>query len=118
MATARRLTEYDLAHDAAVVSCEAMPSGGRLKLWETGGGFHCSILGTCLATPDLTALARKLRLSPPASATDYEIHGYFVQQATQEGTVARGLQRLLDHRYEGALRRVGRLADAAALTAQ
>lgn len=94
---------------------EAVSSGGRFKLWEIGGGFHCSILGTCLATPDLTALARKLRLTPPAHSTDYEIHGYFVQQSTQEGPVARALQRLLDHRYEGALRRVARLAEPPAL---
>ena len=94
---------------------DATPSGGRLKLWEIGGGFHCSILGTCLATPDLMALARKLRLTPPTQSTDYEIHGYFVQQSTQEGPVARALQRLLDHRYEGALRRVARLEDPSAL---
>lgn len=112
-----RLTDYDPLRGDAAAPGECVPSGGRLKLWEIGGGFHCSILGTCLATPDLVALARKLRLSPPASATDYEIHGYFVQQATQEGAVARALQRLLDHRYEGALRQVGRLAEPVALSA-
>lgn len=117
MGSAGRLTDYDPARDATAAPCEAVPSGGRLKLWEIGGGFHCSILGTCLATPDLKALARKLRVTPPVHATDYEIHGYFVQQATQEGAVARALQRLLDHRYEGALRQVGRLTDPAALDA-
>lgn len=117
MTSARRLTDYDIGRCDPATAGGSEPSGGRLKLWEIGNGFHCSILGTCLATPDLMALARKLRLSPPASATDYEIHGYFVQQATQEGSAARGLQRLLDHRYEGALRRVGRLPDGAALAA-
>ena len=117
MGSAGRLTSYDPTRGDAVMACETGGSGGRQKLWEVGGGFHCSILGTCLATPDLTALARKLRIALPASATDYEIHGYFVQQSTQEGPVARALQRLLDHRYEGALRRVGRLHDAAALDA-
>jgi hypothetical protein len=116
MGSAGRLTNYDPARDS-VAACEVVSSSGRLKLWEIGGGFHCSILGTCLATPDLKALARKLHLTPPVQATDYEIHGYFVQQATQEGAVARALQRLLDHRYEGALRRVGRLTDTAALEA-
>jgi len=120
MTPAGRLMDFDLTRSSAEEACglvECAPSGGRLKLWEIGGGFHCSILGTCLATPDLMALARKLRLSPPLSATDYEIHGYFVQQATQEGPVARALQRLLDHRYEGGLRQVARLAEAAALAA-
>jgi hypothetical protein len=117
MASAGRLTDYDLARSGTPTPCEAVPSSGRLKLWEIGGGFHCSILGTCLATPDLKALARKLHLTPPAHATDYEIHGYFVQQATQEGAVARALQRLLDHRYEGALRRVSRATETAALDA-
>jgi len=125
MASTGRLTDYDLARGTHTAPPEIDPqesapndtvsSGGRFKLWEIGGGFHCSILGTCLATPDLMALTRKLRLSPPANSTDYEIHGYFVQQATQEGSVARALQRLLDHRYEGALRRVARLIEPAAL---
>ena len=117
MGSAGRLTSYDPTRCETAAPCETGASGGRQKLWEVGGGFHCSILGTCLATPDLMALARKLRISLPASATDYEIHGYFVQQSTQDGPVARALQRLLDHRYEGALRRVGRLHDAAALEA-
>lgn len=112
MGSAGRLTDYVLAQGDLASAGQSVPPGGRLKLWEVGGGFHCSILGTCLATPDLLALARKLRLTAPAQATDYEIHGYFVQQATQEGQVARALQRLLDHRYEGALRRVGRTAAA------
>lgn len=117
MGTTGRLADYDPAQGAHAAPCQVEPSVGRLKLWEIGGGFHCSILGTCLATPDLTALARRLRLTPPAGATDYELHGNFVQQATQEGPVARALQRLLDHRYEGALRRVGRLQDPEALDA-
>lgn len=137
MAPTGRLTDFDLARGAYTAPLPAghppaesfpsgpfpgepqgsAPSGGRFKLWEIGGGFHCSILGTCLATPDLLALARRLRLTPPAQVTDYELHGYFVQQATQEGPVARAVQRLLDHRYEGALRRVARLADTAALEA-
>lgn len=117
MGSAGRLSDYDLARGGIAAPGEAAPTGGRLKLWEIGGGFHCSILGTCLATPDLKALARKLRVAPPAQATDYEIHGYFVQQATQEGPVARALQRLLDHRYEGALRQVGRLTDPGDLDA-
>lgn len=127
-----RLMDFDLANGGHAAGRPAEPfpdgplpgepqdatsPGNRIKLWEIGGGFHCSILGTCLATRDLLALARRLRLTPPAQATDYELHGYFVQQATQEGPVARTLQRLLDHRYEGALRRVARLADTAALEA-
>lgn len=115
MGTSGRLTDHDLSRHGPGTVADDAPSGGRLKLWEIGGGFHCSILGTCLATRDLTALARRLRVTPPANATDYEIHGYFVQQATQEGPVARALQRLLDHRYEGALRRVARLTDPDAL---
>src|SRR3546814_2955686 len=117
MASVRRLTDYDLARSDAAGEASGGGTAGRLKLWEVGNGFHCSIIGTCLATSDLTALARRLRLTVPSSATDYEIHGHFVQQSVQEGTVARAVQRLLDHRYEGALRQVGRLSDAAALAA-
>jgi len=113
-----RLTDHDPArgaHTAPAPVGDAAPSGGRLKLWEIGGGFHCSIVGTCLATADLTALTRRLRLTPPIDATDYEIHGYYVQQATKDGAVARALHRLLDHRHEGALRRVARTRDDRAL---
>lgn len=117
-----RLTDHDPARGAHTspapvddAAPDAAPSGGRLKLWEIGGGFHCSIVGTCLATADLTALTRRLRLTPPIDATDYEIHGYYVQQATKDGAVARALHRLLDHRHEGALRRVARARDDRAL---
>jgi hypothetical protein len=106
MGSAGRLPQYDPAHPEAVALREAAHSGGRVKLWEIGGGFHCSILGTCLATPDLHAIARRLRIAPAAGATDDEIHGWFVQQAIRDGPVARALQRLLDHRYAGALRQV------------
>src|SRR3546814_20790380 len=113
MASVRRLTDYDLARSDAAGEASGGGTAGRLKLWEVGNGFHCSIIGTCLATSDLTALARRLRLTVPSSATDYEIPGHFVQQSVKEGTVARAVQRLLDHRTVGAFHQVGRLPDAA-----
>ena len=81
-------------------------SAKRKKLWDINTGWHCSIIGTCLTTQDLRALARKLHLQTEEdSGADFRLHGHFVQACGQGGTTAKLLQKLLDKRHGAAIRR-------------
>lgn len=81
---------------------------GRLHIWEIGHGWCCSIIGTCLSHEDLMALARRRDLTFDAEAKAYDVHAYFVNEAARDGKVARSLEKLLNERYAGALRKVAR----------
>ncbi len=89
----------------------------RLKLWELPGGFHCSIVGTCLPHAMLVGSLRRLKMRPGDDAEDYEVHGFFVHNAGTDGPVARLLQKLLDARAFGEIRRFGRATTADQLSA-
>lgn len=83
-----------------------LTSAKRKKLWDINTGWHCSIIGTCLTTEDLRALARKLHVQTPEdSGADFRLHGHFVQACGQGGTTAKLLQKLLDRRHSAAIRR-------------
>ena len=77
-------------------------SNTRKHIWEIPPSLHCSIIGTCLALSDLTAIARRRGLRFPLGATEYEIHGAFVQIVETENATAR----LVDKRLERKYRRV------------
>jgi hypothetical protein len=85
---------------------------GRICIWQQWDAVHCSIIGTCLTTSDLLGIARRLRLEFAERTTEYDVHGYFVQNSTTDGPIARAVQKLLDDRYAGALRRFARLNTA------
>ena len=89
---------------------------GRLRLWEVQGGLHCSLVGTCLSTDDLAGIARRLGLAIDAGLAEHDLHSIFVRAAASEGPIARAMQRLLDRRHDGALRKVGRARGAEELT--
>ncbi len=85
------------------------PGNRRRKLWELPKGFHCSIVGTCLAQDDLVKGLRKLGRRPVAGSEDYELHGFFVGQAATDNPVSRLMQKLLDARAGGEIRRFARV---------
>ena len=87
----------------------------RQKIWEIQGGLQCSIVGTCLSQADLLAIGRKSGVQPRDGARAYEIHSYFVQQVGKDGKIARTVQKLLDQRHAGILRRVQAVRDEAEL---
>ena len=83
-----------------------MASGRRKRLWDLNSGWHCSILGTCLTLSDLRALGRKLSLHTRAGEPqDYQFHGYFVKEACEPKRPAKLLNKLLDKRHTGAIRK-------------
>ena len=79
----------------------------RNRLWEMSGDGACSILGTCLTLSDLNALKRKLRLKVKNGFPhDYQLHVYFVKEASKHGRAAKLLNKLLDKKYAKAIREV------------
>ena len=88
----------------------------RQKIWELQGGLQCSIVGTCLSDEDLLAIGRKSGIRPQDGARAYEIHSYFVQQAGKDCKAARFMQKVLDQRHAGVLRRVAAARSEAELT--
>ena len=82
------------------------PQGsGRFKIWEIRTSCHCLICGTCLSVPELRKIAAKANLRIPSEATDYEIHGYFVEQAGKPNPLAKLTQKALDRKYRAAIER-------------
>jgi len=92
--------------DACDTAVAATDTSRRRRLWEMTGGWHCSILGTCLSLSDLRALGRKLPLKTRKDfPVDYQLHGYFVKEAGHAGTASKLLNKLLDKRHATAVRR-------------
>lgn len=69
---------------------------------------ECSIVGTCLTHADLLGILKRCRLRANAGVQAYDLHAHFVEAVRSDGPLARAMQKLLDRRYEGILRVVGR----------
>lgn len=87
----------------------------RYRIWEVPGTVQCSIVGTCLDRRDINVLIRKGRVRVTPGTTEYQIHGYFVQEACKAGPVGHLIQKTLDRKYASQLQRVGRTRDPGAL---
>ena len=95
----------------------AEPGRRRLRLWELGHGFHCSIVGTCLSPGTARQIVRRARLEFEPDAQDYRLHSILVSEAARPSAVARLITRVLDDSFAGALRRVGARSGKADLRA-
>jgi hypothetical protein len=116
----RQAIEQAVAAEAALArpACdEAASARRRIALWEQGDSVHCSIVGTCASVADLRRVARKTGIEVAPDTPDYDVHGHFVRLSTTDCAFSRAFQKLLDSRFEGALRRVGRTREADALDA-
>jgi hypothetical protein len=80
----------------------------RLALWEIDGSLQCSIIGTCLSDQDLLTAVRKHRPQIDRNAHSYDLHSYCVRAANEDCALARSLNKLLEHRFAGAIRLMGR----------
>jgi hypothetical protein len=79
---------------------------GRLRIWEIVGASHCSIVGTCLSLAELRKIARRTGfLGDETRYGDYHVHGLFVEKMHDENAVSRAVQKHLDAKYEGAIRK-------------
>ncbi|HEY1609918.1 MAG TPA: DUF2325 domain-containing protein [Paraburkholderia sp.] len=89
----------------------------RARLSELDAHLHCSIIGTCLSTHELRKLVPKFAPLDPQRASDLEIHHAAVELAIHGGSGGKALQKALDARYGGAVRRFAAARDADALLA-
>ncbi|WP_029057610.1 DUF2325 domain-containing protein [Stappia stellulata] len=87
----------------------------RIFLWEQNDSVHCSIVGTCASVGDLRRVARRIGMEIAPETPDYDLHGHFVRLSTTDNAFSRAFQKLLDARFEGALRRVARTRNATGL---
>lgn len=77
----------------------------RARLADLDSHLHCSIIGTCLSTNELRKLVPKFTDLDKQHASDLEIHHAAVELAIEGGPAAKALQKALDARYSGAVRR-------------
>lgn len=90
----------------------------RRRLWEMTDGWHCSIIGTCLTLSDLRGLGRKLHLSVQDNfPEDYQLHGFFVAEASKDERAGKLLGKLLDKRHARAITRARALKNDEDITA-
>ena len=92
----------------------ALPSAiTRKRLSELNPHFLCSVIGTCLGTPELRKLMS--RFIAVEGLGDLAVHHEAVGQAGQIGPVTKALNRALDQRHEAAIRRFKAASDEASL---
>lgn len=89
----------------------------RPRLADLDAHLHCSIIGTCLSTHELRKLVPKFTSLDGQHASDLEIHHTAVEHAIQGGALCKALQKALDTRYAGALRRFAAAQNADAVLA-
>lgn len=83
----------------------------RLRTWDIPSTFHCSIVGTCLTTGELRQILIKAGQEDARTATDHALHGRGVRLAGQRDQAAKLLNKALDKRHEGSIKRIPRHAD-------
>lgn len=88
----------------------------RRKIWDHKD-FQCSIIGTCVSLKELRKIARQVGLQLEADASEFQVHATFVGLCKEHGRVAKAVNKLLDKKYSGALRRFGLSLDAGTLRA-
>jgi hypothetical protein len=91
--------------------------GGRLKIWEIPANWLCSVIGTCLTPVDIQQILKRSAIRFRAGAYDYEVHGYVVGEARDDGRVGREINKMLDHKYRAILRKVADEPDEVRLAA-
>ena len=108
-------------HDSSLTPWATMVAGAstnaakkrqskRIHLHEMGH-WCCSVVGTCLSHDDLMSVARKWKIKFENESRPFDIHGFFVRKAGERGDISRTLEKMLDSRYSGFVRRVSRLRE-------
>jgi hypothetical protein len=105
------------AFHVAAAADPARPAKKRLKTWQIPSGWLCSIIGTCLTPADVERIVRRCGVSLPDGAQAYDIHGFMVGRASEEGRVGREISKALDEKHAAILRKVGAEQDQAGLAA-
>lgn len=88
----------------------------KRRLWEQSD-YHCSIIGTCLGFADLRRIIRKLDLPLDPGLPEFVIHATFVNLCKHGGREAKAVEKLLNAKHAGAVRRFAKARDDEALRA-
>ena len=75
------------------------------------------MIGTCLTPADIQQILKRSAIRLRDGAYDYEIHGYVVGEAREDGRVGREINKMLDHKYSATLRKVADEPDEVRLAA-
>ncbi len=92
------------------------PARKRTKLWELADKHHCPIIGTCLSMADLVRLARRFSFAAPVN-NEYALHVEAVGYCRERNGVSETIQRLLDKKYEAAVKRFAAIREEGKLSA-
>ncbi len=90
----------------------------RRKLWEIAHKYHCPIVGTCLNVEELRKLARRAGLEDWSSESDYALHSTAVGLARDRNELSEPMQKLLERKFETAVRRFARAKSGDELLSQ
>jgi hypothetical protein len=93
------------------------PSRQRTRIWDLHHSLYCSIIGTCLTTPELRAILLRLDAQGAQTADDHGIHQIGVKLVSGPKAGAKHLQKALDRRHKVALNQCAKAKDAAAVAA-
>jgi hypothetical protein len=79
----------------------------RLKTWEIPSSWLCSIVGTCLMPSDVDRILRRAGVRFHDGTQAYDIHGFMVARASEQGRIGREINKALDDKYAAIVRKVG-----------
>ena len=102
---------------AAAPQQRARSARKRLKTWEISPSWLCSIVGTCLTPSDVDRILRRAGVRFHDGAQTYDVHGFMVARASEQGRVGREINKALDDKYAAILRKVGGVEDQERLAA-
>jgi hypothetical protein len=88
----------------ALQASKAACGSRRKRLWELPSHTHCPVIGVCLSMPVLRRLVGKA-LGSHIDASDYEFHAAAVTECSSRRPISEILQRELDRRYTGVIKR-------------
>lgn len=80
----------------------------RLRPWQMRDNVACSVVGTCLSDGDLQNVLKRVKLTSKPGLASYDLHAFFVEAMSSDTALTRAVQKLLDRRHNGILKRVGR----------
>src|ERR1700678_3984620 len=89
----------------------------RAKMWELSGLLHCSIIGTCLTASELRRFFIRFGDGEARAASDHDLHKRGVVAASRREDGGKLLNKALDKRHEGAIRRFAKAETATQLRA-
>lgn len=88
------------------------PIARRDRIWDLSPNLHCSIIGTCLSTAALRQLFAKLNQTDAKTVSDHDLHSQAVKIAGQRDVAGKLLNKMLDKRHEGHIKRFAKAKTA------